>query len=268
MIRIQLGADGLARSRFALSPVSETVNLLLAAANGAIPAPLRPRLRETIATRRLDLLAALLNVDGGAGHYIPDFLTPQPPRYEGDTAEELHAVATTPTWRVAGELAVAVDGELAKTVGRALPRKLTETDECETSELLAKELEQVWLHVLAPEWPRVRARMEADVDARLRVLGKHGFGAAIDTLDPKIDWHDGSVRLHGRFEVDVCEPALVFLPSVFNTRAAAVIDPVVRHVRPADTGDDTGDNTGAGGQPARYRRAAMLFYPIPRSTPG
>jgi len=263
LIRIQLGADGLARSRFALSPVSETVNMLLAAANGDLPAPLRPRLRETIAARRLDLLAALLNVEADAGHYIPDFLTPQPTRYEGDTAEELHAVATTPTWRVAGELAVAVEGELAKTVGRTLPRKLTETDERETSERLAKELEQVWLHVLAPEWPRVRARMEADVDERLRILGKHGFGAAIDTLGPKIDWHDGSVRVRGRFEVDVPEPALVFLPSVFITRAATVIDPVVRYQPPAD------NNADADSRPNHDRRAAMLFfYPVLRSTPG
>ena len=74
-----------------------------------------------------------------------------------------------------------------------------------------------------------------------------------------------SVRVHGRFEVDVPEPALVFLPSVFMTRAATVIDPVVRHQRPADA--ET--NASADGQPPNPdRRAAMLFYPVPRPTPG
>ena len=297
MIRIQLGADGLARSRFALSPVSETVNLLLAAATGTVPAPLRPRLRETIAARRLDLLAALLAVEDGAGNHIPDFLTPYPPGFEGDTAEELHAVATTPAWRVAGELAVAADGELAKLVGRTLPRRLTETDERETCERIAGELEQVWLHVLAPEWPRVRARMEADISERLQVLGRHGFGAAIDTLDPATEWHDGSVHVHGRFDADVREPAVVFLPSVFARHAATVIDPIMRCALPgegcadgsagstdcASSTDGTDsidrtdrtdrtDSTNSTGirpnSPNPHRRPAMLFYPIPRRSPG
>jgi len=262
MITLKLGAEGLARSRFAVSPVSETVNLLVAAATGTAPAPLRPRLRETIVGRRLDLLAALLRIEDGAGHYVPDFISPDPAGFEGDAAEELHAVATTPAWRVAGELAVAVQGRLARTVGRALPRRLTETDERETSEQLAKELEQVWLRVLAPEWPRVRARMEADITERMQTLARHGLGAAIDTLDPRVDWHDGSVRVHGRFEVGVCEPYVIFLPSVFAPRATTVIDPVVACGPPEGAADP--DPT----RPNSHRRATMLFYPVARPTPG
>lgn len=262
MIKLQLGAEGLARSRFAVSPVSETVNLLVAAATGTAPAPLRPRLRETIVGRRLDLLAALLRIEEDAGHYIPDFISPHPAGFEGDAVEELHAVATTPAWRVAGELAVAVQGEQARTVGRTLPRRLTETDEGETSEQLAKELEQVWLRVLAPDWSRVRARMEADITERMRTLARHGFGAAIDTLDRRIDWRDGAVRVDSRFEVGLDEPYVIFLPSVFATRATTVIDPVVACDPPARAADPDPP------RPNPHRRATMLFYPVARHTPG
>ena len=207
------------------------------------------------------MLSALVRVDRGAGHYIPDFVTPAPPRFENQPAEELHAVATTPTWRVAGELSLAAVGNLANTVGRALPRQLTDADEQKTAEQLARELEQVWLHVLAPRWSRIRARMEADIADRLQTVGRHGFAAAIDSLDPQIDWHDGAVRVHGRFDVDVCEPGITFAPSVFVTRAATVIDPVP----PCDI---PGYAAYGPGNPAPWpypeRRAAMCVYPVAR----
>jgi hypothetical protein len=157
MIRILLDANGLARSRFALSPVSETVNMLVAAGTGTLPPALRAPLRETLAARRLDLLSALVRVE--PGQYVPDFIAPPPPRYESQAAEELHAVATTPTWRVAGELSLALLGRFANTVGRSLPRQLTEADEQQTAERLAKELEQVWLRVVEPRWPRITSRV-------------------------------------------------------------------------------------------------------------
>jgi DNA-binding transcriptional ArsR family regulator len=256
MIRIQLGSDGLARSRFALSPVAETVNMLIAATTGTLAPALRAPLRQTFATRRLDLLSALVRVDGDAGHYIPDFLTPMLARFESPAIEELHAVATTPAWRVAGELAVAAHGNPANTVGRALPRLLTEADEQETAQRLATELEQVWIDALAPRWPRIRARLEADVTERLQTVGRHGFAAAIESLDPRMDWREGAVRVRGRFDVDVPEQAITFLPSVFITRGWNVIDPVPRCAIP---GYDPGR---PGPWPYPQRRPAMFMYPV------
>lgn len=265
MIRIQLGSDGLAHSRFAMSPVTETVNLLIAAQVGTLAPPLRAPLRQTLANRRLDVLSALVRVDRGAGHYIPDFVTPPPPRFENRPSEELHAVATTPTWRVAGELSLAAAGNLANTVGRALPRQLTDADEQKTAEQLATELEQVWLHVLAPRWSRIRARIEADIADRLQTVGRHGFAAAIDSLDPRIDWHDGAVRVHGRFDVDVREPGITFVPSVFVTRAATVIDPVPPCAIPGYAAYGPGNPAP---WPYPERRAAMCVYPVARRPPG
>ncbi|MEY9931083.1 DNA-binding transcriptional ArsR family regulator [Catenulispora sp. GP43] len=236
--------------------------MLIAATAGTLPPALRAPLRQTFATRRLDLLAALVRVDRDAGHYIPDFLTPLPPGFESRTAEELHAVATTPTWRIAGELNVAACGELANTVGRTLPRGLIETDEQQTAERLATELEQVWLHVLAPRWPRIRARLEADVADRLQTVGRQGFAAAIESLDPRIDWHDGAVRLHGRFEVEVREAAVTFLPSVFITGAATVIDPVPQRAVPGY------DPEQPGPWPYPQRRPPMFVYPVAPRKPG
>lgn len=247
MIRLHLDGDGLARSRFALSPVGETVSLVMAAPAGAVPRGLRGPLRDTVLTRRLDLLAALLRVDPSAGHYVPDFLTPPAPRFDNCAQEELHAVATTPDWRVAGELGVAADGRLAKIVGRELPgplRAVLEGGDSRVAERLAGELAQVWEHVVAPHWPRLRARMEADIAHRLRTVGELGFASALDQLNPMVDWRDGALRVHGPHEAALPERSVVFVPSAFQTKVACVVDTM-------------GDST-----PGRPRRAAMLFYPV------
>lgn len=260
MIKVRLDADGLARSRFALSPLAETVQLLIAAAGGEAPPRLRGPLREVVLTRRLHLLAGLLQVQPGAGHYIPDFLTPAPHDFESSAEDELHTIARTPGWRVAGELAVVADGRVAKIMGRELPRRARaalDAGEAQVAERLAGELEQVWTHVLAPEWPRLRARMEADVMQRLRRLAGHGFGTVINELDPAVDWRDGALRYHARFEASVPERAMVFLPSVFRSRVAIVVDTMGSFEAP-----------DCPAEPWRPRRDPMLLYPIVRQGPG
>ena len=244
MIKIRLGADALAGSRFAISPLSETLCLLMAASAGTVPRAMRAPLREVVVGRRLDLLAALVRTKRGSGHYIPDFLTPAPPRFEPAVADELHAVATTPAWRVAGELAVVVDGRIAKIVGRALSPRLREAldaGEARLADRLAGELEQVWTRVLAPQWPRIRGRVEADITQRLRTVAEHGFATTINGLDTVVDWHGGALRFHAEFQAEVSEQAIHFVPSVFAARASVIVDPLLY-----------------GGE----RRAAMLIYPV------
>lgn len=250
MIKIWLDADGLASSRFAMSPLSETVRLLLAASAGTVPRAMRAPLREAVVGRRLDLLAALVRIERGAGHYIPDFLTPAPPRFERAVADELHAVATTPPWRVAGELAVVADGRIGEIVGRALSPRLREAldaGEARLADRLAGELEQVWTCVLAPQWPRLRGRLEADITQRVRTVAEFGFAKAINGLDPVVDWHGGALRFHAEFQAEVREQAILFVPSVFAARASIIVDPL----------PDGGD-----------RRAAMLAYPVARQSAG
>lgn len=244
MIKIRLGADGLASSRFAMSPLSETVCLLLAASTGMVPRVMRAPLREAVVGRRLDLLAALVRIQRGAGHYIPDFLTPAPHRFEPAVADELHAVATTPAWRVAGELAVVADGRIANIVGRALSPRLRaalDAGEAQLADRLAGELEQVWTYVLAPRWARLRGRLEVDVTQRLRTVAEHGFATTINGLDTAVDWHSGALRFHAPFQAEVSEQAILFVPSVFAARASVIVDPL----------PVAGD-----------RRAAMLIYPV------
>lgn len=249
MIKIRLGADALASSRFAMSPLSETMCLLLAAAAGAVPRAMRAPLREAVVGRRLDLLAALVRIERGAGHYIPDFLTPAPSRFEPAVADELHAVATTPAWRVAGELAVAADGRIAKIAGRALSSRLhkaLDAGEALLADRLAGELEQVWTCVLAPQWTRLRGRLEADITQRLRTVAEHGFATTINGLDTAVDWHGGALRFHGEFQAEVSEPAILFVPSVFAARALVMVDPL----------------PDGGGH-----RAAVLIYPVAGQRP-
>lgn len=196
-------------------------------------------------------LGALLKVrDAGIGRGLDAARVPaSSPRFEPTVADELHAVATTPALRVAGELAVVADGRIAKIVGRALSPRLREAlgaGEARLADRLAGELEQVWNCVLAPQWPRLRSRLEVDITQRLRTVAEHGFATTINGLDPVVDWHGGALRFHAEFQAEVSEQAILFLPSAFAARASVIVDPLP-----------------LGGE----RRAAMLIYPVARQSP-
>ncbi|WP_327249070.1 hypothetical protein [Streptomyces sp. NBC_01320] len=130
MIELTVDAAGLARSRFAVSPLHEVVATLL-------PWGLRPapdgdpwvaRARRVLRQARLPLLSELA-LDGAG--YVPDFLSPHPSGPSPTVEEELERVRCTPPERVLGELEALRDGrprnglagsELPAGVQRAMAR--------------------------------------------------------------------------------------------------------------------------------------------------
>jgi hypothetical protein len=100
VIRIELGSDGLARTRFALSPLHTATQLLyhLRRNLGVIGRPWQARAAEVLNARRLGLLATVAG--GGPGGYAPDFLAPEPAGYEPSLDTQLHLVARTSMERI------------------------------------------------------------------------------------------------------------------------------------------------------------------------
>src|SRR3954471_2068376 len=101
-IRLRLDAADLGRIRFAFSPVWETVTSLraLSTRNG-LHTPWLRDLRGRLGGVDLPLLTALVPATG----YIPDFLTPSPPRRSTSFESGLAAIAAPPPATVAADLA-------------------------------------------------------------------------------------------------------------------------------------------------------------------
>ncbi|GAA3449510.1 winged helix-turn-helix domain-containing protein [Dactylosporangium matsuzakiense] len=191
MLRLEVAAEDLLRTRFAVSPLFE-LGGLLRRLNGLAPlgpfARLRPVYARLLAETELDAVVALHTVWYGA-----DFIGPPPAGMQQTIAADLATVRATP-------LPVA-----RREIERALaqgPRVGTDALEVLRSDAvvdrLAAALEIAWRELLAPEWPQLRAICESDVVYRAGRLGEGGWAAAFSGLHRRVRWRDGAVELADR----------------------------------------------------------------------
>ncbi|MFF4761688.1 ArsR/SmtB family transcription factor [Streptomyces sp. NPDC001292] len=235
MIELIVDAGGLARTRFAVSPLHEVAATLL-------PWGLRPatdtdpwvaRARRVLRRARLPLLSELA-LDGGG--YVPDFLSPHPTGPSPTVEEELERVRNTPPDRVLFELETLRDGrphnglagaQVPPRVGRAMAR-----GGGYVARQVAEELGRYWDLAFAPYWEAARAVLEAEVDRCAGVLARHGAAALFNSLHPGIAWSDGTLRVDSRFTVELAVPLLIVVPSLVVAQPAVAVDPVRGGRRP------------------------------------
>lgn len=215
MLRFEVAADDLARSRFAISPGFELCCLLRALAYGESPLPpawsarLRSAFERLRRTTALDAALAL-NVPGGGA----DFTAPPPSGPAQTWAQDLAAIRATPA-------AVARREITALTAARPVrdPRVRVVLDAEDAVTQLADALDRAWHDLLAPYWPRVRAVCERDVQHRLAVIGAHGWAATVGGLRPGSTWRRGGLELsnasRGLQTVRLRDEGLLLIPSVF-----------------------------------------------------
>ncbi|MCW2991429.1 MAG: winged helix-turn-helix transcriptional regulator, partial [Solirubrobacterales bacterium] len=164
MVRFVFTVEDLARTRFAVSPMWETVRSLLALRDPSTAALHVPWLRSL--SGRLDGVAlepvvALIPPTG----YMPDFLTPPPAGPLGDIAADLDALRRTPVRQIRHDM------ELFR--GQHPRARVTEAWlEHPRRELgrVAATLEAYWERAIAPAWPRIREFLDADIAHRARRL--------------------------------------------------------------------------------------------------
>lgn len=191
-ITIRFGPADPLNCRFALSPVWETQAALRALAHPPEGAPHRRWAREAAPLVRslpLDALWAVMPRHG----YTPDFLFPAPAGPTASFEEEIAHIRATDPGRAEGELARALactPGAAESAVGRALL-----ADPAAAVTTLAASVTRAWETLLAPEWPRLRAVLDADVAHRARQLVAGGLGRVLDSLHPQITWCDGTLRI-------------------------------------------------------------------------
>nr|BFD82640.1 DUF5937 family protein [Streptomyces sp. Xyl84] len=213
--RLRFGDDDLLRCRFALSPLWETQEAVRTLGrpdrHGYHPQWLR-RIRE--AARGLDL-APLWLLMPRRGH-SPDFLGPPPLGPAATFEEEIAAVRAADPVAAREDLERALadtPGALASAAGRAL---LADPERAVRE--LADLLEAAWRVLVEPEWPRLRALLEADIAFHSRRLAEVGLEVLLPELDRRLSW-DGrtlTVDWHGEHGRDLAGQGLVLLPSVFS----------------------------------------------------
>ncbi|NUR27075.1 MAG: winged helix-turn-helix transcriptional regulator [Catenulispora sp.] len=235
MLRIDLGADGLARTRFVVSPLRTAGSLLYAFGDHPylLSGQWRARASQALDSRNLRLLAALSSPVHNKG-YAVDFISPEPAAFDNDIEQELHHVATTGTERVGHELLCALTGHpmvpITPTLTRSAPAvllKAAERGEHFLAEQVAAELEQFWKLALAPHWSHIRQSLEDDITARATITARNGFDHMIGGLHPNLTWQDGGLNIHLPVPDarEVTATAVILAPSVFVHVFDYLIDP-------------------------------------------
>ncbi|MEQ4305913.1 winged helix-turn-helix domain-containing protein [Plantactinospora sp. B6F1] len=211
-----LDADVLARSRFAVSPLVETVAALKALGGH----PTLPGQRAWLDTHSAAYRSRLAGDPFSAAfvraafppRWLPDFLgTPAgfvgAPAGDAEVtfAGELRRIRETPAGTARADLQAGLDAPLPAELGGAdLPERVAEL------------LEWVWTRTLRPDWPRRQRLFEADIVSRTHLLSSGGWAATLDEMRPGMRWLG-----HGRLQintydlppVDLGDAGLLFVPS-------------------------------------------------------
>ncbi|MER7669583.1 DUF5937 family protein [Kitasatospora sp. NPDC096128] len=209
-VEIRLSAAEVARVRFAVSPLAETVlGLRLALGVGGHDAH-RAWVREArpvlAGEPELPLLRALL-----VG-CLPSFFFPVPgvrlPSFEAELAG---LRATDPEYAAA---------ECAAALGGARACELPDTTELLTR--VADALQRFHDALVAPHWGRMLALLEVDLGRRAVTLVDRGVEGLFAALHEDVVWREGELLVHGRrragavWTVEAGGHGLALLPSVFG----------------------------------------------------
>jgi DNA-binding transcriptional ArsR family regulator len=226
-------------------------------------------MRGALGDLPLGTALALLPIEG----YVPDFLTPPPTGPLATIEDDLEVMRATPPAQIRHEVRMRIEDAPP---GHPLLEPLLEHPRA-TLNALADVLQAYWDRALAPDWPRLRAFLEADIQHRARRLAEGGPAALFEDLHPGVHWeagrldaevpHDEEYVLDGR--------GLLLVPTAFQWhRPSAITEPPWQ---PALTYPARGIATlwdeGAGA-PAealglllgRTRAAVLEACDVPRST--
>lgn len=226
MITLEIGVADLAASRFAISPLSETVRaiqLLAAPEQASVNAPWLRWAQAELAARPVRLTRTWPLVITGLD-YFPEFLIPAPAVRGPDFTAEADRLRATPAEAVRGSLGRVFAG----VPWPASAVALAERPEQSLREI-ADELTVLHGRLIAPHWDRMRAVLDADIAYRSEVLAGAGARALFGGLHEDLRWNAGTLEISdGRESV---QPAalgpdgLVLVPGVLtwprtNTRMA------------------------------------------------
>ncbi|MBT2493188.1 ArsR family transcriptional regulator [Streptomyces sp. ISL-96] len=214
--RLHFGEADLLRCRFAVSPLWETqeaVRTLARPERHGYQLPWLRRIRQ--ATAGLDLTPLWLLMPQ-RGH-TPDCLGPPPIGPSATFEEEIAAVRAADPVAARADIAQSLactPGASDSPAGRAML-----ADPARAVREMAALLERAWRALVEPDWPRLRALLEADVAFHSRRLAEVGLEGLLGELNPRLAWSgDGrtlTIDRPGEHERTLGGQGLVLMPSVF-----------------------------------------------------
>ncbi|WP_431040518.1 helix-turn-helix domain-containing protein [Streptomyces sp. P1-3] len=232
MLQLTVDAEGLARSRFVVSPLQQVVGTLMPW--GLTPrddiGPWLARARRSLRRAGLPLLSSLALEGPG---YLPDFLSPHPTSPAPTLKEELELVAGTAPERVIGELEFTRRGlpqvglpgrQLSETLRRAMAR-----GGHHVARQAATELQRYWLLAFAPHWEMARSLLESEVDRCANIIARHGASELFNSMHPAIAWDSGALRIDSRFAGCWQVPQVVMVPSLVARIPGVATDLLASH---------------------------------------
>ncbi|MEV7086972.1 DUF5937 family protein [Streptomyces sp. NPDC093085] len=213
---LHFAESDLLRCRFAVSPLWETqeaVRTLARPGRAAYHLPWLRRIRDAAAALDLAPLHLLMPEFG----HNPDFLSRPPVVAAPSFEEEIAAVRATDPELVRTDIRLALadtPGAAESPAGRALT-----ADPAAALRTLADLLERAWQELVAPDWPRLRTLLEADVAYHSRRLAELGLQGLLGELSPQLSWTDGTtLRItgtNGDHTRVLAGAGLVLMPSMF-----------------------------------------------------
>ncbi|MFG1704812.1 DUF5937 family protein [Nonomuraea sp. M3C6] len=199
-LRIDLGVAELAATRFAISPLSETVSSLQQLA-GRDRHPINLRWQRWAADeldrQPLDLSRTWPLLVSDRPNW-PEFLVPAPLGAAASIEDDLAALQRT--------TARQVRTSLRRVFGEQPPDAVAALAEQPAPGLraIAAELRAAHDRLIAPHWSRIRAVLDADVIYRAKQLAAGGAEKLFADLHPDLHWRDGRLLLGGeRWRADL-----------------------------------------------------------------
>ncbi|WP_439379869.1 metalloregulator ArsR/SmtB family transcription factor [Amycolatopsis lexingtonensis] len=211
-LTVELGVVELAATRFAVSPLSETVACLQQLGGRDRQAATLPWLRWAsgeLAREPLDLAWTwpLLVHDRPSW---PEFLVPAPKDPGPSIEDDLAALRRTTARQVRASLARVFGAELTGPAADLAARPAAGL------RAIAAELREAHDRLVAPHWPRIRAVLDADVAHRARALATGGAEKLFAGLHPNLRWHEGKLLLDDVRPVNRGPGGLVLIPVVLG----------------------------------------------------
>ncbi|MFE5164221.1 ArsR/SmtB family transcription factor [Streptomyces sp. NPDC056697] len=226
MISFVLDVEDLADTRFAVSPLNETVfslRVLHDPGLSAVHLPWRRSVLGGLGGLDTELLMSLV----ARRRTLPDFLTPRPASFAAAFEDELAVVRRTPPGLVRRDLP-------ATHAPDPLPpalRDATAADDAPVAALrdtICALLRQYWEIAIKPRWPQMRLVVEADMTYRARQLAMGGARLLFADMHPNLRWHNGVLyiaKMISRHQVAASGRGLLLLPSVFAHKPAPPVSP-------------------------------------------
>ena len=219
MITIRLNAEDVGRIRFALSPVWEAVTSVRALSNNtarSVHGPWLQKVRSTIEGDDLTLLRALIPSAG----YIPDFLTPAPPRRSTSLESGLAAIAATPHALATAELTRLYRATPHPMLPDLIARPAAALD------LITSALETYWRRAIEPDWRRMRSLLQEDLAFRLDELAAGGIERLVRNLHPSIKFSGDRIDIDRPYCCDgepMAGQGVLLVPCVFTWPAGLAV---------------------------------------------